>query len=77
MSEIVVSVKTLSETLFEMIPTENVKVRQADGVINLIPIYEVTKDECPLLGLTADSSLTVDKFLAMTREDKALEGLGK
>jgi len=33
-------------------------------------LREAAEDECPLLGLTAGSSLTVDKFLAMTREDK-------
>ena len=75
MSEIVLSVKALPETLFEMIPTEKVKLRRTGNVISLIPFGEVTKGECPLLGLTAGSSLTVDKFLAMTREDKILEGL--
>ena len=30
MSEMVLSVKTLSETLYQMIPTERVKVRQSD-----------------------------------------------
>jgi len=71
----VLSVNALQETLFKMIPTKRVKLRQDDGVISLIPFQEITKDECPLLGIAADSSLTVEKFLAMTREDKALEGL--
>jgi len=75
MSEMVLSVSSLPETLFKMIPTERVKLRQIGNVISLTPLGEVTKDECPLLGLTAGSSLTVDKFLAMTREDKVLEGL--
>jgi len=75
MSEMVLSVSALQETLFKMIPTERVKLRQKDGVISLIPVREVSKDECPLLGIAADSSLTVDEFLAMTREDKLLEGL--
>jgi len=75
MSEMVLSVKALPETLFEMISSELVKVRKIGNVISLIPFGEVTKDECPLLGITAGSSLTVDKFLAMTREDKILEGL--
>ena len=73
MSEMVLSVKTLSESLFDMIPTEKVKVRQFDGIISLIPVCETANNECPLLGLTAGSSLTVDKFLAMSREDKVLE----
>jgi len=75
MSEMVLSVKALPETLFKMIPTERVKLRQTGNIISLTPIREVTKGECPLLGLTAGSRLTVDKFLAMTREDKLLEGL--
>ncbi|MCL2603676.1 MAG: hypothetical protein FWD90_04280 [Defluviitaleaceae bacterium] len=75
MSEMVLHVKALPETLFKMIPTERVKLRQKGNVISLIPFRDVTEGECPLLGLTAGSSLTVDKFLAMTREDKILEGL--
>lgn len=75
MSEMVLSVSALQETLFKMIPTERVKLRQNDGIISLIPFQETTKDECPLLGIAADSNLTVEKFLAMTREDKLLEGL--
>ena len=75
MSEMVLNVKALPETLFKMIPTERVKLRQTGNVISLIPIREIANDECPLLGLTAGSRLTVDKFLAMTREDKVLEGL--
>ena len=75
MSEMVLSVKALPETLLDMIPTEMVKLRRTGNVISIIPLNDVTKDECPLLGLAAGSSLTVDKFLAMTREDKILEGL--
>ena len=75
MSDMVLSVSSLQETLSKMIPTEKVKLRRNDGVINLIPFFEVTQDEYPLLGIAADSTLTVDKFLAMTREDKLLEGL--
>jgi len=75
MPDMVLSVSSLQETLSKMIPTEKVKLRRNDGVISLIPFLEVTQDECPLLGIAADSTLTVDKFLAMTREDKLLEGL--
>lgn len=74
MSEVVLSVSALQEKLFEMIPTERVKLRQNDGIISLIPFNEITNDECPLLGIAADSNLTVENFLAMTREDKLLEG---
>ena len=34
---------------------------------------EITNDECPLLGLTAGSSLTVEKFLATERKSEKEE----
>ena len=75
MSEMILNVSTLQEILFKMIPTEMVKLRQDEGIISLIPYHVILKDECPLLGIAADSNLTVEKFLAMTREDKFLEEL--
>jgi len=72
MTEMVLNTNTLPEPLYRLIRSEKVKVNENDGVFSLIPILEI-KDDCPLLGIAADSSLTVDKFLAMTREDKELE----
>ena len=74
MAEIVLSVKTLPETLFRMLPTEKVKVRKINGEVHLIPMQEKSNaSDCPLLGLYADGKLTVDKHLAWSREDKTLE----
>jgi len=70
--EIVLNTRTLPEPLFNMIRAEKVKVNEANGVISLIPIIE-TQSGCPLLGLAADSSLTVDTFLAMTHDEKEME----
>ena len=75
MSEMVLNIEALPEILVKLIPTKKIKIRQSNGVISLIPFREVAGNECPLLGLAADSSLTVENFLAMTREDRALEGL--
>ena len=72
MTEIVLNTDTLPEPLFRLIRTEKVKVNEVGGVISLIPIME-SKNDCPLRGLAADSNLTVDKFLAMTHDDKELE----
>jgi len=44
---------------------------EVDGIINLIPIMK-SESDCPLRGLAADSSLTVDKFLAMTHDEAEL-----
>ncbi len=67
MTEMILDAKTLPESLFKLIRTDKVKVNEDNGIVNLIPINE-NKADCPLLGLTADSGLTVDKFLAMTHD---------
>jgi len=72
MNEIVLSTNTFPEPLNHLIRSDKVKVNENDGVFNLIPILDM-KDDCPLLGIAADSSLTVEKFLTMTQEDKEIE----
>jgi hypothetical protein len=64
----VLNTNTLPEPLFLLIRTEKVKVNEANGIINLIPIVD-RKNDCPLRGLASDSNLTVDKFLAMTHDE--------
>jgi len=71
MAEIIINSRTLPEPLFRMIRTAKVKVNEIDGEIRLTPILE-TKNGCPLRGLAADSSLTVDKFLDMTHDEKEM-----
>ena len=71
MTELVLSTSTLPEPLIRLINTNKVKVKQSNGIINLIPIKESKKD-CPLRGLAADSTLTVESFLAMTHDDREL-----
>jgi hypothetical protein len=66
--EMILNTRTLPEPLFKLIRTEKVKVNESDGVINLIPIME-SKNDCPLLGLTYGSGMSVDKFLAMTHDE--------
>ncbi|MCL2147296.1 MAG: hypothetical protein FWH52_05770 [Synergistaceae bacterium] len=71
MTELVLNTNTLPEPLFRLIRSEKVKVNEANGIINLVPILEI-KDDCPLRGIAADSNLTVEKFLAMTHDEKEL-----
>jgi len=76
MTEMVLQARTLPEPLFRLIHSEKVKVREHRGEIHLIPLQEkITTSDCPLLGLYSDGKLTVDKHLAWSREDKALEEL--
>jgi hypothetical protein len=65
----VLSKHTLQETLFRMIPTENVRLRESNGVISITPLRE----ESGLLGIGVGSKLTAEKFADYTREEKELE----
>ena len=71
MNDLVLNTNTLPEPLFRLIRSEKVKVNEANGIVNLIPVLEIN-DDCPLRGLAADSKLTVDRFLAMTHDEKEI-----
>ena len=71
MAELVLNTNTLPEPLFRLIKAEKVKVNEANGIINLIPILDSQKD-CPLRGIASDSNLTVESFLALTHDEKEI-----
>ena len=72
MSELVLNTSTLPEPLYRLINARRVKVNEVNGIVSLTPIMEA-KGDCPLRGLAADSNLTVDKFLAMTHDEKEMD----
>jgi len=69
MTEMVLDTNTLPGPLLRLIRAEKVKVNESGGIISLIPIMEGEND-CPLRGLATDSGFTLDKFLAMTHDEK-------
>ena len=69
MTEMVLSKHTLQETLFRMIPTEKVRLRESNGVISLTPVREGSG----LMGAGVGSKLTTEKFAEYAREEKELE----
>jgi len=73
MNEMVLETRILPESLYRLLRTEKVKVREFDGEVRLTPIIE-TNDGCPLLGIAADCGFTVNDFLARKREEKVMEG---
>ena len=74
MTEMVLQVRSLPAPLFQLISTEKVRVREANGEIHLIPIQEkLVANDCPLLGLYASGNLSVDKHHEWSREDKNRE----
>ena len=72
MTDQVMNTSSLPSYLITLIRTERVRVRETNSVVTIEPVDE-KEYRCPLLGVAAGSKLTVDKFLAMTHEDKELE----
>ena len=72
MTEKIVNINSLQAYLSKIILAEKVKVTEIDNVITLEAVNDESA-ECPLFGAAVGSKLTVEKFLAMSREDKELE----
>jgi hypothetical protein len=76
MTDMILDANTLPESLFKLVRSEKVHVREADGVITLSPIEEsemgIELIES-LYGCLDDGKLTVDKFLEMTREGEEID----
>ena len=74
MTERVMNTNAFPEVLFELIKTEKVRVKEVDGVIQLMPVNENTDCTIGLRGMFAgDPEMTVDKFLERMRADAELD----
>ena len=74
MTEMILNTKTLPEPLFRMIRTEKVRVKETDGIIQLMPVKENEDCTIGLRGILADyDEMSVDKFLERCRADKELD----
>ena len=74
MTETIMNTSTLPEFLFKMIPTDIVRVKEIDGMIQLMPVNENTDCTIGLRGILADyDDMSVDKFLERKRADKELD----
>lgn len=74
MTDTITSIKALPEILFGLIKTEQVRVKETDGIIQLLPVKKKTDCTIGLRGICAgDSNMTIDKFLERKHADKELE----
>jgi hypothetical protein len=76
MTEKVMNTNAVSSYLMRILQSNKVRVREADRVITIVPVEEAAAEKkysCPFLGIAADSSLTVDKFLEWKREEREAE----
>ena len=73
MSETVVSVNALPETVLRYFLSGQVKVREEDGIVTLTPV----KKDFPgsrLFGMFADGRMSTEKYVRQKQLDKELEG---
>ena len=74
MTDSVMHTKSLPEVLFRLIPTEKVRVRETNGVIQLTPVQEATNCVANLRGMfSAYPEMSVNEFLKRKHADKDLE----
>jgi hypothetical protein len=74
MTEMVLNTKALPEFLFKLIPTEKVRVKEIDGMVQLMPVKENADCTVGLRGILAEyDEMSVDKFLERKHADKELE----
>ena len=76
MTEKIMDINAISSYLLTTLRAKKVKVRETDYAITIMPVDdEITEKRlsCPFLGIAADSSLTVDKFLEWKHEEREVE----
>ena len=74
MTETVMNTHALPEFLFKIISTEKVRVKEADGIVQLMPVKENIDCTIGLRGILAScDDMSVDNFLERRRADKELD----
>ena len=74
MSETIMNTTALPEVLLKLISTEKVRIKEVDGVIQLVPVEEKVDCTIGLRGiLVGRDEMSVDKFLERKRADKELD----
>ena len=73
MNELILNASVLPDPLLQMVRTDKVKIREANGVITMIPIDESFDCTAEIFGMYSDGKLSVDKFLEQKHAEKELE----
>ena len=74
MAETVMNTNALPEVLFRLIPTKKVRIKEIDGMVQLMPVKEGVDCTIGLRGILAGcDDMSVDKFLERKRADKELD----
>jgi len=73
MTEKIMGINDIPLYLSNTLNVNKVKVQESNRIITIVPIEDNkknNKNNCPFLGLAADSNLTVDKYLNWKRKER-------
>jgi len=76
MAEMIIDINDLPSYLMSILRTNKVKVNENNQRITVVPVDEPAEEgefSCPFIGIAADSSLTVEKFLEWKRAERVAE----
>jgi hypothetical protein len=73
MTEMVLDIQALPETIFSKISTKKVKFYEENGTITLKPIPEEKPRFDHLIGMFSDGKISIDDFLEEKRRERELE----
>jgi hypothetical protein len=73
MTEMVLDIQALPETLFSKISTRKVKFYEENGTITLTPFSEEKPRFDHLVGMFSDGKISIDDFLEEKQREKELE----
>jgi hypothetical protein len=73
MSDMILDIGMLQETLFSHITTGKVRFHEENGSFILTPLVENNESFDNLIGMFSDGKLSIDNFLAQKRLDMELE----
>jgi virulence-associated protein VagC len=73
MTEMILDVQTLPETVFSRFSTEKVLFREENGSIVLTPVSEKKQDFDVLFGMFSDGKLSSDEYMMEKQFEKEME----
>jgi virulence-associated protein VagC len=73
MSDMILDVQTLPETILSKIHTEKVRVHEENGSIILTPVIEKKQNFDVLFGMFSDGKISTEEYMKEKQIEKELE----
>jgi virulence-associated protein VagC len=74
MTDMILDVQTLPETVFSRISTEKVRLHEENGTIVLTPLVEKRESFDVLFGMFSDGKISTEEYIKEKQFEKELEG---